>query len=66
MIEISDRTATEIQGLFRHFISATAEIPRSNKMDNARRVAGKIIKYIEKKNEEKETKRDCNPVGVSR
>ncbi len=60
MIDISDKTATEIQNLFRYFIVATADIPRTNRNDNARRVAGKIIKYIDKKNEEKEIKRDID------
>lgn len=66
MIEISDKTAMEVQNLFRHFIAVTKDIPRTNKNDNARRVAGKIIKYIDRKNEEKEIKRDSNPLGVSR
>ena len=66
MIEISDKTAMEVQNLFRHFIAVTKDIPRTNKNDNARRVAGKIIKYIDRKNEEKEVKRDSNPLGVSR
>ena len=66
MIEISDKTAMEVQNLFRHFIAVTKDIPRTNKNDNARRVAGKIIKYIDRKNEEKEIKRDCNPLGVPR
>lgn len=66
MIEISDKTAMEVQNLFRHFIAVTKDIPRTNKNDNARRVAGKIIKYIDRKNEEKEIKRNCDALGVSR
>lgn len=75
MIEISDKTAMEVQNLFRHFIAVTKDIPRTNRNDNARRVAGKIIKYIDRKNEEKEIKRDidaarlecadCGRVGMS-
>lgn len=75
MIEISDKTAIEVQNLFRHFIAVTKDIPRTNRNDNARRVAGKIIKYIDRKNEEKEIKRDidaarlecadCGRVGMS-
>lgn len=56
----------EVQNLFRHFIAVTKDIPRTNKNDNARRVAGKIIRYIDKKNEEKEIKRDRYALGVSR
>ena len=66
MVEISDKTAMEVQNLFRHFIAVTKDIPRTNKNDNARRVAGKIIRYIDRKNEEKEIKRDCDALGVSR
>lgn len=66
MIEISDKTAMEVQNLFRHFIAVTKDIPRTNKNDNARRVAGKIIIYIDRKNEEKEIKRNCDALGVSR
>lgn len=49
MIEISDKTARDTQQLLQYFITATANIPRSNKLDNSRRVAGNIIKYINKK-----------------
>lgn len=66
MVEISDKTAMEVQNLFRHFIAVTKDIPRTNKNDNARRVAGKIIRYIDRKNEEKEIKRDSDALGVSR
>lgn len=66
MIEISDKTAMEVQNLFRHFIAVTKDIPRTNKSDNARRVAGKIIKYIDRKNEEKEIKRDSNTTRTAR
>ena len=53
MVEISDKTAMEVQNLFRHFIAVTKDIPRTNKNDNARRVAGKIIKYINNKRDGK-------------
>lgn len=66
MIEISDKTAKEIQNLFGHFIAVTANIPRTNKNDNARRVARNIIKYIDKKNEEKKVKTNCDTTRVAR
>jgi hypothetical protein len=66
MIEISDKTAMEVQNLFRHFIAVTKDIPRTNRNDNARRVAGKIIKYIDRKNEEKEVKTNSNTTRVAR
>lgn len=53
MIEISDKTAMEVQNLFRYFIAVTKDIPRTNRNDNARRVAGKIIKYINNKRDGK-------------
>ena len=66
MIEISDKTAMDVQNLFRHFIAVTKDIPRTNRNDNARRVAGKIIKYIDRKNEEKEVKTNSNTTRVAR
>lgn len=75
MIDISDSKAKKICELLTYFSEITADTPRTNKLDNARRVAGKIIKYIDRKNEEKEIKRDidaarlecadCGRVGVS-
>ena len=49
MIDISNSTADKICRLLEHFKQVTADIPRTNKTDNARREAGKIIKYINKK-----------------
>lgn len=75
MIDISDAKAEKICDLLKFFADITADTPRTNKLDNARRVAGKIIKYIDRKNEEKEIKRDidaarlkcadCGRVGMS-
>lgn len=57
MIEISDKIARDAQQLFDYFITATANMPRCNKLDNARRVAGNIIKYINKKKYDERIKR---------
>jgi hypothetical protein len=49
MIDISNSTAEKICRLLEHFKQVTADIPRTNKTDNARREAGRIINYINKK-----------------
>lgn len=66
MIDISNATADEIRLVISELYGMTKDVPRTNKNDNARRVAGKIIKYIDRKNEEKEIKRNCDALGVSR
>ena len=60
MIEISNSTADKICRLLEHFKTVTADIPRTNKTDNARREAGNIIKYINKKrNANSKSKQKC-------
>lgn len=49
MLNISNSTADKICRLLDHFREVTQKLPRTNKTDNARREAGKIIKYINKK-----------------
>lgn len=49
MLNISNSTADKICRLLDHFREVTQMLPRTNKTDNARREAGKIIKYINKK-----------------
>lgn len=49
MLNISNSTADKICRLLEHFKQVTADIPRTNKNDNARREAGRIINYINKK-----------------
>lgn len=52
MLNISNSTADKICRLLEHFKQVTADIPRTNKTDNARREAGRIINYINKKKNE--------------
>lgn len=49
MIEISNEKAGKIQELLQYFSALTAAMPRSNKLDNARRVAINIKKYLNNK-----------------
>ena len=49
MLNISNSTADKICRLLDHFREVTQKLPRTNKTDNARREAGRIIKYINKK-----------------
>lgn len=49
MLNISNSTADKICRLLDHFREVTQKLPRTNKTDNARREAGNIIKYINKK-----------------
>lgn len=60
MLNISNSTADKICRLLEHFKQVTADIPRTNKTDNARREAGKIVKYINKKrNANSKSKQKC-------
>jgi hypothetical protein len=49
MIEISNEKAKKIQDLLSYFSSITADMPRSNRLDNSRREAKRITKYINNK-----------------
>ena len=53
MLNISNSTADKICRLLDHFREVTQKLPRTNKTDNARREAGKVINYIIKKRHEK-------------
>jgi hypothetical protein len=50
MIDISDSKAKKICDLLKYFAEITADTPRTNKLDNARRVAGKMANYLNQKN----------------
>lgn len=50
MIDISNSNAEKISQLLKYFADITADMPRTNKLDNARRVAGKLNKYLKQKN----------------
>lgn len=50
MISISNSKAAKISDLLKYFSAITADMPRSNKLDNARRVAGNLSQYIIQKN----------------
>lgn len=50
MIDISNSNAHKISELLKYFADITADMPRTNKLDNARRVAGKLNKYLKQKN----------------
>lgn len=52
MISISDSKADKISELLKYFSDITADFPRTNKLDNARRVAGKLSKYLNQKNKD--------------
>ena len=58
MIDISDSKAKKICDLLKYFSEITADTPRTNKLDNARRVAGKMTKYLNQKNYGKIDKKD--------
>lgn len=49
MIDISNDKAKKIQDLLNYFATLTRDMPRSNRLDNARREAKKITKYINNK-----------------
>ena len=60
MLNISNSTADKICRLLDHFREVTQKLPRTNKTANARREAGKIIKYINKKrNANSKSKQKC-------
>lgn len=58
MIDISDAKAKKICDLLKYFVEITADTPRTNKLDNARRVAGNMAKYLNQKNYGKIDKKD--------
>lgn len=49
MIEISNDKAKKIQDLLNYFATQTKGMPRSNRLDNARREANNMVKYINNK-----------------
>ena len=50
MIDISNSKANKICDLLKYFADITADMPQSSRLFNARRVAGNLVKYINKKN----------------
>lgn len=66
MIEISNEKAGKIQDLLQYFSALTAAMPRSNKLDNARRVAINIKKYLNNKTTNNYGKRSNRSNGSSK
>ena len=66
MIEMSNEKAGKIQDLLQYFSALTAAMPRSNKLDNARRVAINIKKYLNNKTTNNYGKRSNRSNGSSK